>query len=98
MNRHPGPFHSTKQRGLRPAWRGTLLLIQRKKMATRTDADQTKAADEAARTARTVADEAVPVGEQIKRDEQDHKNADTARAGVENLAKFRQWATEDALR
>jgi len=67
-------------------------------MATRTDADQTKAADEAARTARTVADEAVPVGEQIKRDEQDHKNADTARAGVENLAKFRQWATEDALR
>src|SRR4051812_41354177 len=68
------------------------------KMATRNDTDQNKAADEAARTARTVADEAARVGEQIKRDEQAHKNADAARAGVENLAKFRQRATEDALR
>src|SRR5215211_279426 len=67
-------------------------------MATRTDTDQNKAADEAARTARTVADEAARVGEQIKRDEQTHKNADAARAGVEKLAKFRQRATENAWR
>src|SRR5215204_2953676 len=34
--------------------------------------------------------------EQIKRDEQAHKNADAARAGVEKLANFRQRATDDA--
>ncbi len=34
--------------------------------------------------------------EQIKRDEQAHKNADAARAGVERLADFRQRATDDA--
>ena len=34
--------------------------------------------------------------EQIKRDEQAHKNADVARAGVERLADFRQRGTEDA--
>src|SRR5215213_5966279 len=34
--------------------------------------------------------------EQIKRDEQAHKNADTARAGVEKLVNFRQRATDDA--
>src|SRR5215211_2166050 len=34
--------------------------------------------------------------EQIKRDEQAHKNADAARAGVEKLANFRQRATADA--
>src|SRR5215213_8492247 len=67
-------------------------------MATRTDTDQTKAADEAARTARTVTDEAARVGEQIKQDEQAHKTADAARADAEKLAKFRQRATEDALR
>jgi hypothetical protein len=67
-------------------------------MPTRTDTDQTKAADEAARTARTVADEAARVGEQIKQDEQAHKTADAARADAEKLAKIRQRATEDALR
>jgi len=67
-------------------------------MATRTDTDQTKAADEAARTARTVTDEAARVGEQIKQDEQAHKTADAARADAEKLAKIRQRATEDALR
>ena len=34
--------------------------------------------------------------EQIKRDEQAHKNGDAARAGVEKLADFRQRATADA--
>jgi len=34
--------------------------------------------------------------EQAKRDEQAHKNADVARAGVEKLANFRQQATENA--
>ena len=34
--------------------------------------------------------------EQIKRDEQAHKNAEAARAGVEKLADFRQRATESA--
>src|SRR5215210_8011589 len=34
--------------------------------------------------------------EQVKRDEQAHKNADAARAGVEKLADFRQRATADA--
>src|SRR5215217_8889782 len=34
--------------------------------------------------------------EQTRRDEQAHKNADAARAGVEKLADFRQRATEDA--
>src|SRR5215212_5264536 len=34
--------------------------------------------------------------EQTRRDEQAHKNADAARAGVERLADFRQRATEDA--
>ena len=33
--------------------------------------------------------------EQTKRDEQAHKNANAARAGVEKLADFRQRATED---
>src|SRR4051794_10983866 len=33
--------------------------------------------------------------EQTKRDEQGHKNAEAARAGVEKLADFRQRATED---
>ena len=36
-------------------------------MATRNDNDQNKAADEAARTARTVTDEAARVGEQTAR-------------------------------
>ena len=34
--------------------------------------------------------------EQTRRDEQAHKNADAARAGVEKLANFRQRATDDA--
>ena len=34
--------------------------------------------------------------EQTRRDEQAHKNADAARAGVEKLADFRQRATDDA--
>ena len=47
-------------------------------MATRNDTDQTKAADEAARTARTVTDEAARVGEQTAR-----AGADIARRGTE---------------
>src|SRR5215210_4541417 len=34
--------------------------------------------------------------EQTRRDEQVHRNADAARAGVEKLADFRQRATESA--
>src|SRR3954466_15951671 len=47
-------------------------------MATRNDNDQNKAADEAARTARTVTDEAARVGEQSAR-----AGADIARRGTE---------------
>ena len=47
-------------------------------MATRNDHDQNKAADEAARTARTVTDEAARVGEQSAR-----AGADMARRGTE---------------
>jgi phasin family protein len=47
-------------------------------MATRNDNDQTKAADEAARTARTVTDEAARVGEQTAR-----AGADIANRGTE---------------
>jgi phasin family protein len=47
-------------------------------MATRDDKDQNKAADEAARTARTVTDEAARVGEQTAR-----AGADIARRGTE---------------
>src|SRR4051794_27088761 len=47
-------------------------------MATRNDNDQNRAADEAARTARTVTDEAARVGEQTAR-----TGADMARRGTE---------------
>ena len=47
-------------------------------MATRNDNDQNKAADEAARTARTVTDEAARVGEQTAR-----AGADIANRGTE---------------
>jgi phasin family protein len=47
-------------------------------MATRNDNDQNKAADEAARTARTITDEAARVGEQSAR-----AGADMARRGAE---------------
>src|SRR3954447_12606520 len=47
-------------------------------MATRNDTDQNKAADEAARTARTVTDEAARVGEQTAR-----AGADIARRSTE---------------
>ena len=47
-------------------------------MATRNDNDQNKAADEAARTARTVTDETARVGEQTAR-----AGADIARRGTE---------------
>jgi phasin family protein len=47
-------------------------------MATRNDNDQNRAADEAARTARTVTDEAARVGEQTAR-----AGADMARRGTE---------------
>src|SRR4051794_38002823 len=53
-------------------------------MATRNDNDQNRAADEAARTARTVTDEAARVGEQTAR-----AGADMARRGTE--------ATRDAF-
>ena len=54
-------------------------------MATRTDTDQTKAADEAARTARTVTDEAARVGEQTARAGADiaNRSTETARNVVE---------------
>ena len=47
-------------------------------MATRDEKDQDKAADEAARTARTVTDEAARVGEQTAR-----AGADIANRGTE---------------
>src|SRR3954468_17950329 len=47
-------------------------------MATRNDNDQNRAADEAARTARAVTDEAARVGEQTAR-----AGADVARRGTE---------------
>src|SRR4051794_9505476 len=47
-------------------------------MATRNDNDQNRATDEAARTARTVTDEAARVGEQTAR-----AGADMARRGTE---------------
>ena len=49
-------------------------------MATRNDNDQNKAADEAARTARTVTDEAARVGEQTAR-----AGADLANRGTETV-------------
>ena len=55
-------------------------------MATRNDnADQTKAADEAARTARTVTDEAARVGEQTARAGADiaNRSTETARSAME---------------
>ena len=54
-------------------------------MATRTDTDQTKAADEAARTARTVTDEAARVGEQTARAGADiaNRSTETARSAME---------------
>ena len=62
-------------------------------MATRNDNDQNKAADEAARTARTVTDEAARVGEQTAR-----AGADIARRGTEtardNLQSGLNTATE----
>src|SRR4051795_2583904 len=81
MNRQSRRFRSERaQRGPRSAWRGSLFFVQRRvKMATRDDTrDQTKAADEAARTARTVTDEAARVGEQTAR-----AGADMARRGTE---------------
>ncbi len=54
-------------------------------MATRTDTDQNKAADEAARTAHTVTDEAARVGEQTARAGADiaNRSTETARNVVE---------------
>src|SRR3954471_11475245 len=54
-------------------------------MATRNDNDQNKAADEAARTARTVTDEAARVGEQTARAGADvfRRGAETARDGLQ---------------
>src|SRR4051812_18427063 len=81
MNRQSRRFRSERaQRGPRSAWRGSLFFVQRRvKMATRDDTrDQNKAADEAARTARTVTDEAARVGEQTAR-----AGADMARRGTE---------------
>src|SRR3954470_17565488 len=49
-------------------------------MATRNDTDQNKAADEAARTARTVTDEAARVGEQTARAGADIANRSTETA------------------
>src|SRR3954453_12601878 len=56
-------------------------------MATRNDNnDQNKAADEAARTARTVTDEAAPVGEQTARPGADpfRRSTETARESVQS--------------
>ena len=54
-------------------------------MATRNDTDQNKAADEAARTARTVTDEAARVGEQTARAGADiaNRSTETARDTVQ---------------
>src|SRR4051812_1246107 len=55
-------------------------------MATRNDNDQNKAADEAARTVRTVTDEAARVGEQAARAGADiaNRGTETARNAVES--------------
>src|SRR3982751_2307391 len=58
--------------------RSLCLFLNEDHMATRNDNDQNKAADEAARTARTVTDEAARVGEQTAR-----AGADMARRGTE---------------
>jgi len=59
-------------------------------MATRNDTDQTKAADEAARTARTVTDEAARVGEQTARAgaEISNRGAEAARNAVDSGLKM----------
>src|SRR5215204_1492199 len=58
---------------------------KRMDMATRNDNDQNKAADEAARTARTVTDEAARVGEQTARAGADvfRRSTETARDSLQ---------------
>src|SRR3954447_16301637 len=64
---------------LRSGWAPVFADPKRMDMSTRNDnTDQNKAADEAARTARTVTDEAARVGEQTAR-----AGADIARRGTE---------------
>src|SRR3954470_3584604 len=69
-------------------------------VATRNDNDQNKAADEAARTARTVTDEAARVGEQTARAGADiaNRGAETARnvaeAGLNTATQTFQRATD----
>src|SRR4051795_3704575 len=60
-------------------------------MATRNDTDQNKAADEAARTARTVTDEAARVGEQTAR-----ASADLARRSTETARETFQAGLDTA--
>src|SRR3954454_13665574 len=98
MNRQSRRFRSERaQRGPRSAWRGSLFFVQRRvKMATRDDTrDQNKAADEAARTARTVTDEAARVGEQTARTGADMARRRAAAAGAP-LHAGRDHATETA--
>src|SRR3954471_11806760 len=64
--------------GQRSGMQSLCLSLNEDGMATRNDNDQNRAADEAARTARTVTDEAARVGEQTAR-----AGADIARRGTE---------------
>src|SRR5438132_9007705 len=64
--------------GQRSGMQSLCLSLNEDHMATRNDNDQNRAADEAARTARTVTDEAARVGEQTAR-----AGADMARRGTE---------------
>src|SRR3954469_21145601 len=63
--------------GQRSGMRSLCLFLNEDHMATRNDNDQNKAADEAARTARTVTDEAARVGEQTARAGADIANRST---------------------
>src|SRR5215212_5041926 len=68
-----------------PGCRAFVCHRMRIEMTTRNDNDQNKAADEAARTARTVTDEAARVGEQTARAGADvfRRSTETARDGLQ---------------
>src|SRR5438132_9115197 len=72
--------------GQRSGMQSLCLSLNEDHMATRNDNDQNKAADEAARTARTVTDEAARVGEQTARAGADiaNRGTETARNVVES--------------
>src|SRR3954454_11132087 len=81
-------FHHKPTRaslGQRSGMQSLCLSLNEDGMATHNDTDQNKAADEAARTARTVIDEAARVGEQTARAGADiaNRGTETARNVVE---------------